>query len=103
MDLVRLMGQRCVRIGNEEILQVMVDMRRFVAGWLARDVMAVDDERAVATLMPGVQPKAGYAGLFHGLAFRRLPEMLCGFVMPAWLQPAADGDVIDQQGLGVIG
>ncbi len=103
MDFLQLRHEGQGRVGNEEILQVVVDMRRLVARRLAGHIMAVDHERQVPSHVPGMQGKAGDAGFLLGFAERRKVEGIRRFVMAARLQPAADGDVVDEQRLAMIG
>src|SRR5690606_34394980 len=103
VDFVELGDKGRGRIGDEEILQIVMDVGRLVAGFLARHVMAVDDEGKVAALMPGVERNAGNAGFLDRLAQGREMKLRDGLVMAAGLEPATDGDVIDEKRLAVIG
>src|SRR5690606_7283067 len=87
----------------EQILQVVMDMGRFVARGLAGHLMAVDDEGQVAAPVPGMEGKPGDAGFLDRFALSGEMKGSGRLVMAARLQPAADGDVIDEQGLAVIG
>ena len=99
MNLLFLGDQWQGRIGDEEILQVVVDMRQLAAARIAGHLVAVDREGQVATAVPGVQHGAGDARLLHRLAERRGVEARCRLVMAARLEPAAmiRADLIEKQ------
>ena len=88
-----------MRIGDEQILQVMVNVRAFAVFRVARDVVAVDGEREVAVSVPGVQRDRRDAGFLDRLAPGGKMEVRRRLVMSARLQPAPDDDVVDQQHL----
>ena len=103
MHLLLLRHQRQQGIGQEQVLQVVVDVVRLRPRWLAGHLVAVDDQRQILPAVPGMQQKALHPGLLDRLAHRRLEEARRRFVVAAGLQPAADDHMVDQQHLQMVG
>ena len=97
MHLFELRNQCGLRLSHKEELQIVMDMRPFAPARLTGNVMAIDQERAVLAAMPRMQGETLEAGFLNRLTQGRMPELCRRLVMTAWLKPAPEGLVVDEQ------
>ena len=102
MDLLDLCDERPGGVGEEKILQIVMDMIGLAARGLAGHIVAVDREGQVSSAVPGMKRQALDAGFLLGFARRGKMEVLGLLPMATGLEPAADHDMVDQQDLCMV-
>ena len=70
MNFVRLVSQGQGRVGQKQVLQVMVQVIGLLARRFAGDLMGVDDQWQIMLAVPGMQRQTTDAGFLDGFPCR---------------------------------